>query len=333
MAYLSKGEDYDNIIILIHGNVSSCIFWDEIIDELGKKNWILAPDLRGYGDTEALPIDATKGVRDWSEDIKNFVDALGIKSKFHIVGWSLGGGVAMQYVIDYPEDISTLTLISPVSPYGFGGTKGIQGEKCNESFSGTGGGTANPIFVQRLRDNDKSEDDNNSPKSVMNNFYFKPPFKVDKAREDKFVQGMLKMKIEDDYYPGNYEDCVVWPYTAPGDKGINNTLAPKYFNLTSITEIDKKPPILWVRGKDDQIVSDNSFFDLGTLGKLGFIPNWPGDEVYPSQPMVSQTREIFNQYKANGGIYKEIVFEKCGHSPHIEKQEEFLEVFSEFIEK
>jgi hypothetical protein len=40
------------------------------------------------------------------------------------------------------------------------------------------------------------------------------------------------------------------------------------------------------------IVSDNSFFDFGTLGKLGYVPGWPGEEVYPPQPMVGQTRSM-----------------------------------------
>jgi pimeloyl-ACP methyl ester carboxylesterase len=82
--------------------------------------------------------------------------------------------------------------------------------------------------------------------------------------------------------------------------------------------------MLWVRGDSDMIVSDTSFFDFGTLGQMGFVPGWPGASVYPPQPMVSQVRHILEQYKAQGGDFQEVVISDSGHSPYIEKPEEFL---------
>jgi pimeloyl-ACP methyl ester carboxylesterase len=72
------------------------------------------------------------------------------------------------------------------------------------------------------------------------------------------------------------------------------------------------------------IVSDNSFFDLGTLGKLGYVPGWPGEDVYPPQPMVGQTRQLLEQYKAQGGSFEEVVIMDTGHTPYVEKPEEFM---------
>ena len=53
---------------------------------------VVAPDLRGFGGTEPLPVDATRGVRDWSDDVAAAVDALGWAGprRVHAVGWSLG---------------------------------------------------------------------------------------------------------------------------------------------------------------------------------------------------------------------------------------------------
>ena len=85
--------------------------------------------------------------------------------------------------------------------------------------------------------------------------------------------------------------------------------------------------MLWIRGADDQIVSDSSFLDFGTLGKLGYVPGWPGDEAFPSQPMVSQIRYVLDGYAARGGRYTEVVVADCGHSPHIEKPDEFRKAF------
>ena len=93
-----------------------------------------------------------------------------------------------------------------------------------------------------------------------------------------------------------------------------------------------KPPVLWLHGADDQIVSDTSLFDLGFLGQLGAVPAWPGVEVYPPQPMKTQVRALLDNYKRNGGQYREVMLADCGHSPHIEKQAEVLRLFTEFVD-
>lgn len=73
------------------------------------------------------------------------------------------------------------------------------------------------------------------------------------------------------------------------------------------------------------IVADESFFDAGYLGKVGQLPNWPGEEEYPPQPMVTQTRDVFNEYEDSGGSVTEVVIDGTGHSPHIEKPETVLD--------
>ncbi|MGI9953338.1 alpha/beta hydrolase [Moorellaceae bacterium AZ2] len=331
ISYLTAGNPENPPLFLIHGNVSSSLFWDETIKALSGDFWVIAPDLRGYGDTEALPIDATRGLRDWSDDLKSLVEALGIDRKIHFIGWSMGGGIVMQYAIDYGEDVVSIVMINPVSPFGFGGTKDEKGTPCYENFAGSGGGTANPEFVQLLQKGDLGEAHGSSPRNVMNQFYFKPPFRVSKEREDRFVRAMLSTKIGDGFYPGTFESCSEWPGVAPGREGINNAMSPKYMNLSSFADIGHQIPVLWIRGSDDRIVSDQSLFDFGFLGKSGVVPGWPGEEIYPPQPMVSQMRYVLEKYKANGGTYEEFVIEDAGHSPHIEKPEEFQEKVVSFL--
>ena len=74
------------------------------------------------------------------------------------------------------------------------------------------------------------------------------------------------------------------------------------------------------------IVSDTSMFDLGQLGKLGAVPGWPGEEIYPPQPMIAQTRAVLDAYANGGGKVDEEVLEECGHSPHLEQPERFREL-------
>ena len=110
----------ERTVVLIHGNVSSSLFWQEVMQDLPSDLRVIAIDLRGFGGTEHAPVDATRGVRDFSDDVWATLEALGIPTA-HLVGWSMGGGVVMQYALDHP--VLSLTLQSPVSPYGFGGTR------------------------------------------------------------------------------------------------------------------------------------------------------------------------------------------------------------------
>ena len=87
----------------------------------------------------------------------------------------------------------------------------------------------------------------------------------------------------------------------PGARGVLNTMAPTVFDVSGIVDLPDKPPVLWVRGDADQIVSDTSVFDLAFLGSVGAVPGWPGAEVFPPQPMVTQTRSVLDRYAATGG--------------------------------
>ena len=91
-------------VLFVHGNVSSALFWQQTmlaVAETGRHR-VLAVDLRGYGDTDPLPIDATRGVADWADDLAALVDALGL-DRVHLVGWSMGAGVVLQYLLDAPR--------------------------------------------------------------------------------------------------------------------------------------------------------------------------------------------------------------------------------------
>ncbi|RPI82514.1 MAG: alpha/beta hydrolase, partial [Chloroflexi bacterium] len=298
MHVLFSGPDDGIPVVFVHGNASSSTYWEETMLALPEKYRGIAPDLRGYGDTEDLLIDATKGACEWSEDLKALSDVLGDKPG-HLVGWSMGAAPVLQFTLDYPELVTSITLVNPVSPYGFGGTKDLEGTPFHDDFAGSGGGTVNPEFIRRMQLGDRSTEDPNCPRNVINAFYFKPPFRA--AREEDYLSSLLLEKCGPDRYPGDMTSSPNWPNVAPGVWGPINAGSPKYLNLSGIVDLDQKPPILWIRGDSDQIVSDGSLFDFGTLGKLGYVPGWPGDDVFPPQPMVSQTRAVLEKYKANKG--------------------------------
>jgi pimeloyl-ACP methyl ester carboxylesterase len=307
----------ERTVILIHGNVSSSLFWQETMQDLPSDLRVIAIDLRGFGGTESAPVDATRGVRDFSDDVRATLEELEIPTA-HLVGWSMGGVVVMQYALDHP--VLSLTLLSPVSPYGFGGTR-RDGTRLTDDDAGAGAGSVNPDFVQRLIDRDASDEAPTSPRSVFRSGYVAAGYTSD--HEDVWVESMLTTSTATGNYPGDSVPSVNWPGFAPGTTGVVNTMAPKYFNVSGIVDLDPKPPIAWVHGALDPIVSDTSFYDYNYLGQLGIIPDWPGADVAPPQEIVSQTRDVLDAYRAAGGVVDELRLEGVGHSAHLEAPAEF----------
>lgn len=305
-------------IVLVHGNVSSSLFWQEILLGLPDDLPVYAIDLRGFGDTETLPVDATRGVRDFSDDIAATIEELGL-GQVHLVGWSMGGGVVLQYALDHP--VLSLTLQAPVSPYGFGGTA-LDGSRLTDDDAGTGGGGANPGFVASIEAQETDGESPLSSRAVYKSAYVSAGF--ESAHEDEWVESMLTTKVGPDNYPGDSTPSENWPGFAAGSRGVLNTMTPGHFNVSGIVDLAVKPPILWVRGDQDAIVSDASFFDINYLGQVGVIPGWPGADVAPAQQMIAQTRAVLDRYAENGGAYREVVFEGAGHSPHLEQPERFI---------
>lgn len=329
---LSKGSNDGIPVIFVHGNASSGHFFEDTLAALPDAYRGLAPDLRGFGGSEARPVDATRGVSDFAEDLMSLSDALELKKygRIHLVGWSVGGTVALCYAMARPRELASITLVNPMSPYGFGGTKDASGTPCYEDFAGSGGGTANPEFVSRLAAGDRGEDDANSPRNVMNAFYFAPSFRAPAEREEVYLSSVLSTRTGEDNYPGDMALSENWPGVAPGERGMNNAISPKYCDLSAFAGIEPKPPVLWVRGSEDRIVSDASLLDFGTLGAMEAVPGWPGAGVFPSQPMVAQTRSVLESYAADGD-YREAVLEGCGHSPHVEMPDEFQRLLFGFL--
>jgi pimeloyl-ACP methyl ester carboxylesterase len=332
MHYLEAGPADGIPVVLIHGNLATGRFYEHLIPHAPQGYRFLQPDMRGFGDSEPLPLDATRGLRDWADDTYSLVQALGITQPVHLVGWSTGGAAIAAYAMDRPGAVASLTFIDPVSPYGFGGVH-PDGTPCYSDYAGSGGGGANPEFVQRLKNKDRSADSPFSIRNVMNSSYWAATHREPAAREDILVDEVLKSLVGDDGYPGDFTTSPNWPGIAPGTRGILNALSGKYCNWAGIVGITSKPPILWTHGSADIVVADGSAWEMGTLGKLGYIPGWPGEEVYPPQPMVAQIRTVLQRYQVVGGHVEMEMFAGSGHGPHVDAAERWRTLFFAFLQQ
>ena len=227
--------------------------------------------------------------------------------------------------------VASLTLIDPVSPYGFGGVK-LDGTPHFDDYAGSGGGTGNPEFTARLAASDASDVGDTAPRNVMNTSYWRVGHKESPEREDMLVAEILKSATGDDGYPGDTSTSGNWPGVAPGTRGILNALSPKYCNWSGIVDIDPKPPILWTHGAQDIVVADGSPWEMGTLGSLGAVPGWPGADAFPPQPMVQQIRAVLSEYEARGGSVEMTIYEESGHFPPLDARERWSQQFFAFLE-
>jgi pimeloyl-ACP methyl ester carboxylesterase len=321
-------------VLLIHGNCSSGGYWLPLLRHLPESLRVVVPDLRGYGLTDVAPVDATRGLGDFADDVAALLEVpqlwpAGVRPV--VAGHSIGGGVAMRLAIDHPDRVAGLLLEAPVSPYGFGGTRDVQGTPTTPDFAGTGGGSVSPDFVSRLASLDRGGDAPTSPRTVLRTAYVADPASLG-ADEELLLDTVLSTATGEDNYPGDGTTSPHWPGSAPGARGVTNAISPRWFRLAdALVGLAAKPPIVWVRGDADVIVSDTSLFDLAYLGKLGVVPGWPGDDECPPQPMVGQTRAVLDRYAEAGGSYTEIVYDGCGHSPHVERPTEFAEALLKLV--
>jgi pimeloyl-ACP methyl ester carboxylesterase len=329
---LFHGPDDGIPVLFLHGNLTSATWWEETMVALPPGYRGIAPDQRGYGSADpAAKIDATRGMDDLADDAVALLDHLGI-DKAHLVGNSLGGCVVWSLLSQHPERWLTITQADPGSPFGYAATKDADGTITNDEYSGSGAGLINPEVVKLIAAKDRSADSPFTVRSALRQLIVKPPFIP--AREDDLVESMLTVHLGEQDYPGDAAPSTLWPGVGPGVWGSNNGLSPKYYAVAdAVVAAASKPPVLWIRGDSDVMVSDAAMADPGALGGMGLIPGYPGADVYPPQPMVAQIRTMLDRYAAAGGSYSEEVIADCGHVPFIEKPDEFNQMFHAQIGK
>ncbi|WP_373352689.1 alpha/beta fold hydrolase [Pseudoroseicyclus sp. CXY001] len=325
---LFSGPEDGTPVIFIHGNLSAATWWEETMLRLPPGFRGIAPDLRAYGEADAaVKVDATRGLKDFADDLDALMEALGIEAA-HMVGHSLGGGVLWQMLADHPARVLSLTQVAPASPYGFGGCF-ADGTPCFADGAGSGASGVNPDFARLLAEGATGDETPLHPRNVLNAFVWKPPF-VPERMEDILAAALAQHTGEADY-PGDVAPSENWPTVAAGKLGPINALTPNYIKDPLGFTKGPTPPICWIRGAEDAVVSDASGFDLGALGAMGAVPGWPGEEVFPAQPMIGQTAAALDAYAARGGRVERHVFEECGHSPYLEKPQAFDAAFHGFL--
>jgi pimeloyl-ACP methyl ester carboxylesterase len=107
--YAIQGEG--KAILLLHGLGSTKKDWDAQIPVFSQHYKTVAVDLRGHGNS-SIPAEKDQyGVHFMSQDIKHLMDALEIP-KATLIGFSMGGAVAFEFAVNYPERLDKLIIVN-----------------------------------------------------------------------------------------------------------------------------------------------------------------------------------------------------------------------------
>ena len=110
MHYVEAGEGEP--VVLLHGFPEFWYSWRKQLPALAPDYRVVAPDLRGYHETDARPPYDTGTLQ---QDVLDLVEALGEESA-HIVGHDWGGAIAWQLAMNHPESVRSLAILNIPHP-------------------------------------------------------------------------------------------------------------------------------------------------------------------------------------------------------------------------
>ena len=115
LAYVEHGSG-QQVVLLIHGNMSSSLHYLPLIERLSSDYKLIAPDMRGFGDSSYH--QRFDSLYDLADDLVDFTSQLQLKNVI-VVGWSTGGGIALRLAATQPKLVKKVVLIESMSHKGY----------------------------------------------------------------------------------------------------------------------------------------------------------------------------------------------------------------------
>ncbi|REJ85566.1 MAG: alpha/beta hydrolase [Acidobacteria bacterium] len=112
--YLDWGNEEKPLLLLVHGGRDHAHNWDWVAKALRDDFHIVAPDLRGHGNSQ-WAIGGMYAISDFVLDIAQLLEALD-QFPVAIVAHSLGGMISLQYTGLYPDRVSKIVAIEGLGP-------------------------------------------------------------------------------------------------------------------------------------------------------------------------------------------------------------------------
>jgi len=192
-AYRELGTSNTQTIILLHGAFASSTAFQHCFLQLSKTFHIFAIDLRGHGHSSYNQTLSSHD--DFVTDLKQFTEALNL-DKFYLLGWSMGGNVAMKFAAQYPDQTQSLILINPASTKGFptykvdeNGMQTLERAKTKEEVNSQPG----PRFIAES----VAKKDREGIRGSLNMFYFNGKNKPREEMVEILIDAWLEFRCAD----------------------------------------------------------------------------------------------------------------------------------------
>jgi len=121
--YSEWGDADAPVLLLLHGLHDHSRTWDRVAQEFAINCRVIAPDLRGHGDSDWV-LGSGYDYLDYLYDVHQLIRQLGI-GRVVLVGHSLGGAIAAQFAAVYPEHVERLVLIEALGIWEEGDTSAV----------------------------------------------------------------------------------------------------------------------------------------------------------------------------------------------------------------
>jgi pimeloyl-ACP methyl ester carboxylesterase len=112
--YVDWGNASAQPLVLVHGGRDHCRNWDWVAERLSQRYHVIAPDLRGHGDSQWVS-DGHYAMSGFVHDLAQLIHSQGL-SPVTLIGHSLGGNIVLRYAGAYPENITKLIAIEGLGP-------------------------------------------------------------------------------------------------------------------------------------------------------------------------------------------------------------------------
>lgn len=109
--YQTIGDSYRPAIIFLHGFMGAGADWLSTAKNLADYFYCILPDLPGHGWNTGFPLTHPLDFETAADGLRQLIDRLSL-TQTHLVGYSLGGRIALYTAICYPQLISTLVIES-----------------------------------------------------------------------------------------------------------------------------------------------------------------------------------------------------------------------------
>jgi len=258
--YLDGGKAAGEPIVLVHGFGGDKDNWTLYAPFLTPHHRVICPDLPGFGENDRS-VDRDYRMQAQARRLREFLDALGI-ARCHLAGNSMGGFIALQFALDFPERLASLTLLDNA---GVAGTGTSNLERSIKQGS-------NPLELKTMADVDR----------LLAFVYRKPPF---------MPRQFKRVMLDDALANAQVLEKVFWTLAKEGIAGALNA---------RLGEV--RVPTLVVWGRHDQLIDVSVVDELqrGIANSVAVIFEHVGHVPMLEAPQETATHHLALVARASG---------------------------------